>query len=265
MSDPFQNVQAQGAEFVHTVVQALEARASEPAMQEIIAAYLDDIEYPEGGLHVEIGAGSGAVARRLARRARNGRVIATDPSEGLIAAAADLAADLGNMSCEVADGENLRFDDDTVDTVIFHTVLSHVPDPTALLDEAARVLRPGGILVICDADFAKTSLAGGAGDPLQACADFFAEHFVTDKYLCARLRALVAEAGFDLVDFRVDMRLITEGVGGLTWVGMGGRRMVEHGLIGPDLAEALVAEYHRRVSQGTLLGSLPFVTLVARC
>jgi arsenite methyltransferase len=265
MSDPFQDVQAHGAEFVDAVVQALEARAAEPIMQEIIADYLDDLHYPKDGLHVEIGAGSGAISRKLARRARNGQVIATDPSEGLIAAAADLARDIDNMSCEVGDGAALRFDDDSVDTVILHTVLSHVPDPSVLLDEAARVLKPGGLLVICDADFEKTSLSSGAGDPLQGCADFFAAHFVTDKYLCSKLRTLVAEAGFDIQDFRVTARLITQGIGGLTWVGMGGQKMVEHGLIGPQLAEALVAEYHRRVGAGTLYGVLPFVTLVARC
>lgn len=265
MSDPFQNVQAYGADFIDTVVQALEARAAEPVMQEIVAEYLDDIEFPDGGVHVEIGAGSGAISRRLAKRAANGHVIATDPSEGLITAARDLARGIDNLSCRVADGADLPFDDDKIDTVIFHTVLSHVSDPSELLDEAARVLKPGGILVICDADFEKTSLSNAAGDPLQACADFFAEHFVTDKYLCSKLRGLVEEAGFELQEFRLDARLITEGLGGLTWVGMGSQKMVEHGLIGPDLAEALVGEYHRRVKAGTLYGVLPFATLIARC
>ena len=76
MSDPFQDVDAAGADFVANVVKVLETRAAEPVMVEIVEAYLDHADFPEGGLHIEIGAGSGAVTRRIAARAGNG----TDPA-----------------------------------------------------------------------------------------------------------------------------------------------------------------------------------------
>lgn len=34
-----------------------------------------------------------------------------------------------------------------------HTVLTHVENPESLIEEAYRVLKPGGKVVICDADF----------------------------------------------------------------------------------------------------------------
>ena len=46
------------------------------------------------------------------------------------------------------------------DAIVFHTVLCHVVSSPELLAEAMRVLRPGGTLVVCDADFSKASLAG---------------------------------------------------------------------------------------------------------
>ena len=46
------------------------------------------------------------------------------------------------------DGVRLPFDDASFDTVLSVQVLEHTPEPQALLDEMARVLRPNGILII---------------------------------------------------------------------------------------------------------------------
>ena len=47
MSDPFQDVDAAGADFVANVVKVLETRAAEPVMVEIVEAYLDHADFPE--------------------------------------------------------------------------------------------------------------------------------------------------------------------------------------------------------------------------
>ena len=264
MSDPFQDVDAAGADFVANVVKVLETRAAEPVMVGIVEAYLDHADFPEGGLHIEIGAGSGAVTRRMAARAGRGQAIGTDPSDGLIAAAAELGRDIANLSFETADGTALRFDDASVDTVVMHTVLSHVTAPEALLAEAFRVLKPGGKLIICDADFEKTSIGIAAGDPMQACAIYFVENFVTDKYLVGKLRALVRAAGLAVEHFGITPRVITEGAGAMSWVGIGGADMVAKGLISADLHKALIAEHDRRMAEGSFYGLQPFATLVAQ-
>jgi ubiquinone/menaquinone biosynthesis C-methylase UbiE len=60
-----------------------------------------------------------------------------------------------------APAERLPFADSSADTVVFTLVLCTVPDPSAALDEAARVLRPGGKLLFVehvrsrDADLAR--------------------------------------------------------------------------------------------------------------
>jgi len=264
MPDPFQNVDAGGAAFVEAVASALETRAAEPVMQAIVARYLADIPCPEGGLHLDLGAGSGAVSRPLARHAANGRIVASDLSPGLIAAARAHADTPANLSFEVADGGRLPQADGSVDTVVMHTLLSHVPDPSPLLAEAARVLRVGGTLAICDCDFSKIAVGNEAGDPLDACAKYFARHFVTDPDLIGKLRGLVAAAGFTIADFRMETRIVTEGLGGLTWVGMGGKAMADAGLIGTPLHEALIVEYHRRIAADCLYGFMPFAVLIAR-
>ena len=48
-----------------------------------------------------------------------------------------------------ADAEHVPFEGGSFDTVICSELLEHVPDPSAVLRESHRVLRSGGILMIC--------------------------------------------------------------------------------------------------------------------
>ena len=158
MSDPFQNVDGAGTDFIDAMAAALEKRAAEPVISDMVYGYLDRIDFPTEGLHVEVGAGNGAITRLIAERARSGHVIGTDLSKGLIEIAKKTHSDVDNLAFQEADGTELPFKDASVDNVVMHTVLSHVPDPGALVAEAVRVLKPCGRLVVCDVDFEKTSL-----------------------------------------------------------------------------------------------------------
>jgi phosphatidylethanolamine/phosphatidyl-N-methylethanolamine N-methyltransferase len=46
------------------------------------------------------------------------------------------------------DAEHLRFPDDSFDVVVAQYVITTVPNPEATLDEFARVLKPGGEIVL---------------------------------------------------------------------------------------------------------------------
>jgi len=48
----------------------------------------------------------------------------------------------------VMDAEHLRFPDNSFDVVVAQYVITTVPDPEATLDEFARVLKPGGEIVL---------------------------------------------------------------------------------------------------------------------
>lgn len=264
MADPFQNVDAAGPEFIKAFADAMDVRQSDPTMERIVAAYLGRLEFAPDGLTVEIGAGAGAVSRRIAAHAAPARVQGFEPSAGFVAEARARAAGHANLSFEQADGTALPLKDGTAQNVILHTVLTHVTEPAALLAEAARILCPGGRLVVGDVDFSKATFANGPNDPLDVCAREFARSYVTDAHLVGKLRSLIAATGMELEHFGLDSRVVTTPDQMRPWVEFTTRDMVTAGLIGEDMARALMAEHDRRADAGTLYGYQAFATAVAR-
>ena len=92
---------------------------------------------------LEIGCGEGRISRDLG--ALGHRVVATDISDELLAAAEDLHS---AQDYRVADAAALPFPDEHFDCVVAYNMLMDVPDVTAVVGEAARVLSPGGHFVM---------------------------------------------------------------------------------------------------------------------
>ena len=218
MVDPFQNVDSAGEEFIAAFADSMDARQSDPKMESIVATYLSKLNFAEGSLTVEVGAGAGAVTRRSAAHAEPQRVMAFEPSSGFVKVARNRAKQYANITFEVADGTDLPLDDNSVCTLILHTVLTHVVDPVPLLQEARRVLKATGNRVVCDADVSKASVSYSPNDPLDACARAFVNEFVTDPHIVAKMRSLMIAADFDVTDFDVQSRTIADNDQMLSWV-----------------------------------------------
>lgn len=101
-----------------------------------------------GGRVLEVGVGTGI---SLPLYAPNVRVFGTDISEAMLAKAKRRVAEQRLKNIEglaVMDAEHLEFPDNSFDVVMAQYVVTAVPNPEAALDEFARVLRPGGELII---------------------------------------------------------------------------------------------------------------------
>jgi ubiquinone/menaquinone biosynthesis C-methylase UbiE len=264
MADPFQDLSSAAPEIIDLMIETLEIRMEDPEMIAIMNAYIQDLDWPVGGTLVEIGCGTGAVARPLAEQYAKGKVIGIDPSPHLIEAAQQRATGFANLSFETGNGATLHLPDQSADIAVMQTVLSHVIEPQKLVDEAARILKPGGQLVICDADFAKLSIALDDGDPLEACVAALTNNFVTDRWLTAKLRPMLIEANLEIEKFDLQNRLDLHGGAGRIWVKNSTTHLVRTGIIGQPLADALMAEYERRVETGSVYGFMPMVTAIGR-
>src|SRR5882762_4540424 len=101
-----------------------------------------------GGRVLEVGVGTGI---SLPQYASNLRVFGTDISAAMLRKAKARVADLHLTNVEglaVMDAEKLEFPDNSFDVVMAQYVVTAVPNPEAALDEFARVLQPGGELIV---------------------------------------------------------------------------------------------------------------------
>jgi SAM-dependent methyltransferase len=105
---------------------------------------------PAGLSAADVGTGTGILAAELARLGC--RVVAIDHSPRMLeAAAAKLAAD-GITGVELRQGEagRLPLPDGAVQAAFAHMVLHYLPSPAEALREMARVVAPGGTVVVVD-------------------------------------------------------------------------------------------------------------------
>lgn len=104
---------------------------------------------PRGLRVADIGTGTGILARDLC--GLGCQVIAVDHSPRMLAAARTNLADLGD-AIELREGpaEALPLEDAEVDATFVHMVLHYLATPSEAIREMARVVRPGGVVVLVD-------------------------------------------------------------------------------------------------------------------
>src|SRR5436309_6584285 len=101
-----------------------------------------------GGRILEVGVGTGI---SLPNYARSNRLVGIDISAPMLRKAAERVAEHGLSNVEalaVMDAKHLAFPDDAFDVIVAQYVITAVPEPEATLDEFARVLKPGGEIVL---------------------------------------------------------------------------------------------------------------------
>lgn len=101
-----------------------------------------------GGRILEVGVGTGIA---LPHYSRNCRLCGIDISEPMLRRARERVADLGLDNVEglwVMDAEAMSFPDASFDVVTAHLVVTTAPNPEIVLNEFARVLKPGGEIIL---------------------------------------------------------------------------------------------------------------------
>ncbi len=78
------------------------------------------------------------------------RVVAVDASAAMLQAAKKRLHEFDNVDLRRGELEALPIDDGRLDAATLMLVLHHVPEPERALAEVARVLKPGGRLVLVD-------------------------------------------------------------------------------------------------------------------
>lgn len=106
---------------------------------------------------LEVGPGPGWFSPTLAASVPDGCVVLVDVQVEMLRFALDRLADHTRVLAAQGDAAALPLPDGSVDAALVVAMLGEVPEPTEAIAELARVVRPGGVLVVAetrtDSDF----------------------------------------------------------------------------------------------------------------
>jgi len=148
---------------------------------------------------LDAGCGPGSITLGLATAVSPGHVTGVDISSAAVERARALALQRGvtNVSFEQHHLRALPYADGTFDAVFMHAVLQHVDEPERVVRELFRVMKPGGVIGVADADF--DGFIHWPDDPLiKRSTDVLSGvRLEGDPRVGKRLRALLVDAGFE--------------------------------------------------------------------
>ena len=246
----------------------LEARGKHPRFETMMREYLDAMAIDSAQCVLDLGCGTGVVARTTARRPPfAGRVVGVDRSPHLVAAASRLAGEEGiseRVAFRTGDSHTLELRDMEFDAVVAHTLFSHLEDPRSVLTEIVRVLQPGGKVGIFDGDYASMTFASDDPAVGKATDEMIINAIVTNPRVMRQMPQLLQEAGLGLT---AAFAYIMADIGRADfWDGSVKsliRLLPKAGAMTESQAEAWAAAMLARSEQGTFFGASNYYGLVA--
>lgn len=180
------------AEFTHQTESFARNRIATAA--ETLGVVVDLVPEDREASWLEVACGPAAISRGLA--AKVGRVQGVDLTPAMVEKAGEEAAaeGIGNAEFAVGDATALEFDDASFDGAVTRFSFHHIPAPRRVLAEMARVVRPGGWVIVSDLLTDEDAEAQAWHQEIERLRD--PSHWAT--MTPARLRAMGEAAGLEL-------------------------------------------------------------------
>jgi ubiquinone/menaquinone biosynthesis C-methylase UbiE len=189
---------------LETIAARLEFRGIDEGYARLSQRYFSRLPLTAAGRILAVGCGTGIEVRALRRLTPSATtIVGVDHSSALLDLARRLTADEGmadNVSYQVADAHHLPHSDGEFDIVTMHTLISHVDDPTRVLSEARRVVRPGGTVAIFDGDYASLTFAYPDHVTAKEVEDKLIQLIVANPRIMRDLPRLLTRTGLELVE-----------------------------------------------------------------
>ncbi|WP_235854824.1 methyltransferase domain-containing protein [Nonomuraea aridisoli] len=240
-----------------SLARLLDAADATPEATALRARTYDLLALPDGAAVVDVGCGAGRAVGELA--ARGARAIGVDLSAEMIALARSRGPE---RDLRIGDARALPLADGEVAGYRADKVLHELPDPAEALEEARRVLAPGGRIVLLRQDW--DGFLIDSADPVLTRTIVHARaDAVTNPWAARRFRNLLLDTGFADVTAEAHTSVLTGDVllPMLTGLAAGARAA---GAISPEQEAAWAAEQRERVRAGRAFLALPMFVAAAR-
>lgn len=158
-----------------------------------------------GGYVLDLGTGTGKIPALMLQRHPGARVVAVDLAHEMLRVAAWRVGEAGVADrCQLLhmDAKQLALPDATFDLVMCNSTAHHIPEPERLFREIARLVRPGGGVIVRDLQRPETTGDAAAIVERVAAGDHPRQRQLFYDSLCASLtlddvQRLVDDAGLD--------------------------------------------------------------------
>jgi ubiquinone/menaquinone biosynthesis C-methylase UbiE len=154
---------------------------------------------------LDLGTGTALIPIEFCRQSPKGEIVAVDAAAHMLKLAEKNVRDAGfesRISCVLIDAKKTTLADRSFKAIMSNSIIHHIPDPRTVFAEIARLIAPGGTILIRDllrpADEATLNLIVQtyAGDANAHQQKMFAESLHAALTL-DEVRELVAGVGFD--------------------------------------------------------------------
>ena len=195
-SNAWSNPSAVSAEDAARMAAFLEDRARCPDQAQVNAALRDVVSGRPGERVLEVGCGSGALCRLVSPDLRpGGEMVGVDVAPDMIAAARRYAETDPHLRFDVASGEQLPHDAATFEAAFAARLLLHVADPLAVVREMARVVKPGGRIVLMDWDWETLAVTHPDRELTRRLLHWRCDHHGGDNWSGRKLLGYLLDAG----------------------------------------------------------------------
>jgi len=267
--DPYRITDKLEDPLLDVMVSRLEVRGKHWFFQKVLREYLDAMDIDSASTVLDIGCGTAVAARTIARRANfSGRITGIDLSPYLVKAAKRLADEEGlgdRVEFRSGDTRDLDIPDGSFDAVVAHTLVSHVQEALTVLKEAVRVVKPGGLIVIFDGDYASMTFA--LDDPVQSRRynEALISAVVTSPRVMRQMPRLIQQAGLEMVRM-IPYTMVEVGKGDFWLSGIDSFEKLapKSGAMTEEEATGWANALHKASDEGVFFGASNYYTYIAR-